>query len=140
MPTSWKRADDNALRAHLQEALAERLATADAADWSYSDYEVEALRAELDERQVLHDAARRDDEPAAAAPLADLPWAESQQAVAEDVERLRVLIARCFRSTRRPHAPELHHGAYADTDTTLATRGRPGRPTTDRLVRLRRLL
>jgi hypothetical protein len=105
MPTSWKRADDNALRAHLQEALAERLATADAADWSYSDDEVEALRAELDERQVLHAAARREDEPAAASPLADPPGAESQLAIAEDVERLRVLIARCFRSTRRPHAP-----------------------------------
>ncbi len=53
MPTSWKRADDNALRAHLQEALAERVLAADAQEWSYSDYDIAAIRQELNARQVL---------------------------------------------------------------------------------------
>ncbi len=60
MPTSWKRADDNALRAHLQEALAERMARGHAGDWSYSDYEVEAIQEELRERQVATFSSRHD--------------------------------------------------------------------------------
>jgi hypothetical protein len=58
MPTSWKRADDNALRAHLQEAVAERLQRGNAEDWSYSDYEIAAIREELHERQLVHAASR----------------------------------------------------------------------------------
>src|SRR5471032_1256888 len=60
MPTSWKRADDNALRAHLQEALAERMARGHAGDWSYSDYEVAAIQEELRERQLATFASRHD--------------------------------------------------------------------------------
>ena len=105
MPTSWKRADDNALRAHLQEALSQRAATADAGDWSYSDYDVEAIRAELDERQRAHDT-RRDGE-FSARPSAPPPGGECDACVEQptavdpDVARLRVLIARCFNPTRR---------------------------------------
>jgi hypothetical protein len=60
MPTSWKRADDNALRAHLQEALAERMTRGRAEDWSYSDYEVAAIQEELRERQLAIFASRHD--------------------------------------------------------------------------------
>lgn len=124
MPTSWKRADDNALRAHLQEALAQRAATADAADWSYSDYEIAAIRAELDERQLAQDT-RRDNADAArlAKPSSDAEGESRTEptGVDPDVARLRVLISRCFNPARRHGghgtrensdlpAPSLHDG------------------------------
>lgn len=93
MPTSWKRADDNVLRAHLQEALGERAATADPADWSYSEYELAAILAELDARRVAHASERL---------LLDVPQEtgcsaarESRASVDVDLDRLRTLIARC---------------------------------------------
>lgn len=104
MPTSWKRADDNALRAHLQEALSQRSATTDAGDWSYSDYDVAAIRAELDERQRAHGAlpdraASRPSHPqdGAGCDAGDEPPA----AIDPEVARLRVLISRCFHPARR---------------------------------------
>jgi len=126
MPTSWKRADDNALRAHLQEALAQRAATSDAGEWSYSDYEVAAIRAELNERQVAHAALRlaeaSDDSPlepdAACEPCA----AASSSVSDSDAARLRMLIARCFKPSRRRPIQVLHGESAFDDD--LATEPR----------------
>jgi hypothetical protein len=42
----------NALRAHLQEALAQRAESVNAGDWAYSDAEVAAMRAELEQRPL----------------------------------------------------------------------------------------
>ena len=105
MPTSWKRADDNALRAHLQEALSQRAATTDAGDWSYSDYDVAAIRAELDERQQANGtlcdgeiSARTSSAP----PGSERDACVEQPAATDpDVARLRILIARCFNPARR---------------------------------------
>lgn len=58
MPTHWKRASDNELRAHLQEAIAERLAADVEEDWSYSGYELAAIREELRTRRSLRAACR----------------------------------------------------------------------------------
>lgn len=104
MPTSWKRADDNALRAHLQEALSQRSATTDAGDWSYSDYDVAAIRAELDERQRAHDALRDRAESRLSNPRPGAEFDardESPAAIDPEVARLRVLISRCFNPARR---------------------------------------
>jgi hypothetical protein len=115
MPTSWKRADDNALRAHLQEALAQRAATADAGDWSYSDYEIAAIRAELDERQLAQDTLR--DHADSARLAKPSPGAEGESRIEPtdvdpEVARLRVLISRCFSPARRHGG----HGAREDSD------------------------
>ena len=123
MPTSWKRADVNVLRAHLQEALAERAASADAADWGYSDYEVEALRAELNERETAPtpqpgDAARVD----------------TLEARDPDLDRIRVLIARCFSPAARSS-----RNTNAEIDS-MAGHGRHAKPSTHRFARLQRLL
>ena len=115
MPMSWKRADDNALRAHLQEALAQRAATADAADWSYSDYEIAAIRAELDERQLAQDTLRDNAESARLAKPSSGAEGESRAepaGVDPEVVRLRVLISRCFNPVRRQGG----HGAWDDPD------------------------
>ena len=115
MPTSWKRADDNALRAHLQEALAQRAATADAADWSYSDYEIAAIRAELDERQLAQDTRRDNADSARLAKPSSEAEGESRiepTGVDPDVARLRVLISRCFNPARRHGG----HGPRNDSD------------------------
>jgi hypothetical protein len=107
MATSWKRANENALRAHLQEALAQRAATADARDWSYSDYDIAAIRSELNERQVAHAALRDGAEgPRPSGPPPDVACESCEQARAPmdpDAVRLRMLIARCFKPSRRPH-------------------------------------
>ena len=105
MPTSWKRADDNALRAYLQEALAQRADTMDPRDWSYSDYEVAAIRAELNERQAAR-AARSESAAAARQPTslpdsACEPCTEPQAEPDPNAVRLRMLIARCFKPSRR---------------------------------------
>jgi len=68
MPTHWKRVNDNELRAHLQEALAERRASRVVEDWSYSGYDLSALREELRERQAARAAAQAAAERAAARP------------------------------------------------------------------------
>ena len=143
MPTSWKRADDNALRAHLQEALSQRAATADAGDWSYSDYDVAAIRTELDERQQAHDALR-DSETAArissAPPGSECDSCVEQPTAADpDVARLRVLIARCFNPAR--HQPWLATADDADLQAvSLAARHRvDGKASTPVFARLQRL-
>ena len=143
MPTSWKRADDNALRAHLQEALAQRAATPDAADWSYSDYEIAAIRAELDERRLAQDTLRDDAESAC---LAKPPSGAKGESRAEpagvdpDVARLRVLISRCFNPARRQGG----HGAQDDSDLPAPSLhdghrfvGKASTPVFARLQRLR---
>jgi hypothetical protein len=58
MATNWNRLDDNALRAHLQEALAERRADSLAEDYSYSGYDLAAIREELRDRQLVRVASR----------------------------------------------------------------------------------
>ncbi len=126
MPTSWNRADVNVLRAHLQEALAERAASADAADWGYSDYEVEALRAELNERETAptpqpHDAARID-------------TVGTLEARDPDLDRIRILIARCFSPAARSS-----RNTTAEVDA-MASHGRHVKPSTHRFARLQRLL
>lgn len=123
MPTSWKRADVNVLRAHLQEALAERAASADAADWGYSDYEVEALRAELNERET----------PPTPQP-GDAARVDTLEARDPDLDRIRVLIARCFSPAARSS-----RNTNAEVDA-MATHGRRAKPSTHRFARLQRLL
>jgi hypothetical protein len=56
MPTDWKRADDDELRAHLQAAIAERGVRDAAEDWRYSGYELAAIREELRHRRVARAA------------------------------------------------------------------------------------
>ncbi len=58
MPTSWKRVDEDGLRAHLDEAIAERLANGSAEQWIYSDYEVAAIQEELYERRQVRSVGR----------------------------------------------------------------------------------
>ena len=141
MPTSWKRADDNALRAHLQEALSQRSATTDAGDWSYSDYDVAAIRAELDERQRAHDDLR-DREPSrlstAQAATGRGACDEPAAAIDPEVARLRVLISRCFNPARR----QAGHAASDDWDLheqPLPVRHRFDAKPTPVLARLQRL-
>ena len=105
MPTSWKRADDNVLRAHLQEALAQRAASSVAADWSYSDYELAAIRAELNERQLARIAQRIGVETLelsdARAGVACGSSVELPLAGDADAARLRMLIPQCFKPARQ---------------------------------------
>lgn len=120
MPTSWQRADDNVLRAHLQEALSERAATADPSDWSYSEYEVAAIRAELDARRT---SRAQDREIPAGPPDTECgPPSGSPTAVDADLDRLRILIARCCgRSPRMSAAPAVARSCH------VAGRSRPDR-------------
>jgi len=138
MPTSWKRADVNALRAHLQEALAERAATAVASDWSYSDYEVAAIRAELAERQIARAALRNGAAPGNPTGAAAAPCSESQGDTDADLDRTRALIARCFTPARRATSPPLR----VPVEAALAPDGRrrDGKTSTHRITRLQRLL
>lgn len=122
MPTSWKRADDSALRAHLQEAIAQRIATDNASDWSYSDYDVAAIRAELNDRQVASAALAKD---VAARRLADPSSGvecgasgDPPATIDPEAVHLRILIARCFKPTRR----QAHGGARGETGTDSAER------------------
>ena len=140
MPTSWKRADTNVLRAHLQEALAEREDGANAGECSYSDYEVEAIRAELDEREAAR-AARRSDvvssDPNSADRQAGL---EPESSVVGDLERIRVLIGRCFKPSRRAD-PSMWE-ADPSVEERLALRGlrRIGKGPSRHFARLQQLL
>ena len=105
MPTSWKRADDSVLRAHLQEALGERDASREPADWSYSDYEVAAIRAELAERRDARERLRqRLDSPGG---IDEEARARSVAPADPDLERLRTLLARCWGGASRDAAPRL---------------------------------
>ena len=107
MPTSWKRADGNALRAYLQEALAQRAETMDPRDWSYSDYEVAAIRAELNERQIARAAGLESAATACqrtASSNAEFESCQEPQSEPDpdpDAVRLRMLIARCFRPSSK---------------------------------------
>jgi hypothetical protein len=140
MPTSWKRADANALRAHLQEALAERAATAIASDWSYSDYEVAAIRAELAERQIARVALRDAAAPGNPPDDAAAPCAGSQAAIDADLDRTRALIARRFTPLRRPDPSAKRMHPPAESDPGLGGRRRDGKTATHRITRLQRLL
>ena len=138
MPTSWKRADVNALRAHLQEALAERAATAIASDWSYSDYEVAAIRAELVERQIARAALRNAAAPGNPAGAAAAPHSESQGDTDADLDRTRALIARCFTPSRHPTSPTLR--VPVEAGAALGGKRRDAKTSTHRFTRLQRLL
>ncbi len=143
MPTSWKRADDNALRAHLQEALAQRAATSDVNDWSYSDYELAAMRAELNERQLARAALRIDAETSvlsgSQADVACESCAKPQEASDPDAVRLRMLIARCFKPSRR-RAEHMLHGEPANDGDLAGHRQRADRDGPMRVfARLQRL-
>ena len=137
MPTSWKRADVNALRAHLQEALAERAASAIASDWSYSDYEVAAIRAELAERQIARVALRdRVAQDNASAPRAESPATTDAD---RDLDRTRMLIARCFTPSRHAGLPALRGHSHDETGPASG-RKRPDAKAAHRFTRLQRLL
>lgn len=138
MPTSWKRADVNALRAHLQEALAERAATAIASDWSYSDYEVAAIRAELAERQIARAALRDAAAPGNPPGVTVAPRSESQADTDADLDRTRALIARCFTPSRRSTPSTLR--VPVDDGSVLGVEHRDGKTATHRITRLQRLL
>jgi hypothetical protein len=138
---SWKRADDNALRAHLQEALSQRSATTDAGDWSYSDYDVAAIRAELDERQRAHDARQDRAESRLSGPQAGAECGarnEGSAAIDLEVARLRVLISRCFNPARR-HAGQAAMDESDIREQPLPTRHRFDIKPTPVFARLQRL-
>jgi len=106
----------------LQEALAQRAASADAADWSYSDYELAAIRAELNERQLAKIAQRISaevTEPSdTRADVAPGSCAEPQPVADVDAIRLRMLIARCFKPSRRRAEPTPHGEFASHADLT----------------------
>jgi hypothetical protein len=140
MPTSWKRADVNALHAHLQEALAEREASTGSGDWSYSDYEVEAIRAELHEREMASASAQKVRVTDELPDTACRPRVDAVEAGDPDLDRIRVLIARCFTPTRRSTLSALGSHAHVDAVPRLGEHRRHGKPSMHRFARLQRLL
>jgi len=140
MPTSWKRTDTPALRVHLQRAIDERASTANFGDWTYSDYEVEAIRAELEKREVAGTSQLNGVGVSEPTPAVDLACVEPESSIANDLDRIRTLIGRCFSPSRRlerspPNGDSSAEGALALAGLRQGSKGSP-----DHALRRQRLL